>query len=401
MTMPDARTLPPLVILDPGNFTPLYDMNLAAALAKRGWQPCWVTSSHQFDDPPVLQGIQVTYAFYRFLHWHWMKFPRSVPALRRLAKVAAYPLGLMRLSMMVSTMRPGILHVQWALLPPLDRLFWHNLRRRGWVVVFTAHEPRPLAGTLPDGLARCRYQLWAAPDAVVVHGTQAARTLRQAGIPEERVHILPPGPPAIPTGITRAEARLALGIPTDERVILFLGYIKPYKGLDILLQSLPLVKKNLGRVQCLVAGECMDSRTRYKDLIAKCKLEQEVRWFDGYLPESMVPAYFAACDVVALPYLDAAHSGVLLSAYAFGRPVVATAVGGNTELVEDGRSGLLVRPGDPVALAAALNEALQEPETARRMGARGEEKLRLEYSWERIAECTERLYRLLLSGKHR
>jgi glycosyltransferase involved in cell wall biosynthesis len=218
--------------------------------------------------------------------------------------------------------------------------------------------------------------------------------LRQAGIREDTIHILPPGPPARQASISRDEARRTLGIPSDERVVLFFGYIKKYKGLDILLRSLPLLKEITGPFLCLVAGECMEPSVRYKVLAAKLHLEGEVRWCDDYVPEQRVPLYFAACDVVALPYLEAASSGVLLMAYTFSRPVVATIVGGNTELVEDGQSGLLVRPGDPSALAIALARILQDSRMASRMGERGNEKLQHEYSWEKISECTERVYRI-------
>jgi glycosyltransferase involved in cell wall biosynthesis len=399
MKLQESETLlPPLVFLDPGNFTPLYDMHLASALAQRGWQARLVTSLHQFDDPPVLPGITVIRAFYIFLRWRWLKFLRDIPALRRIAKVVAYPLGLARLSRVLNQTRAGILHVQWAFFPPLDTLFWRRFKRRGWIVIFTAHEPSPLAGTLPSELTRSRNRLWEAADAVVVHGMDAAQTVRVAGIPEERIHILPPGAPAISTQIPRSEARLALGIEPEQRVILFLGYIKPHKGLHVLLQSIALVKKKCDQLLCLAAGECMDGLGRYQDLINHLGLEREVRLHGSYLPERMVPLYFSACDVVALPYLEAAYSGVLLSAYAYGRPVVATAVGGNTELIEEGQTGLLVPPGDPIALAAALSRVLEEPDTANRMGALGAERLQREYSWPQIAECTERVYRSAISN---
>jgi D-inositol-3-phosphate glycosyltransferase len=390
MTPPESY--PPIVILDPGNFTPLYDLNLASSLARRGWHPRLVTSSHQFDDPPVLPGIAVSQAFYRFLRLPWMRFLRHMPKLRRFVKVAAYPVGLARLFGILKGTGAGILHVQWALAPPLDRILWGRLQARGWRVVFTAHEPSPLAGTLPDWLTRSRGRLWRAADAVIVHGPDAARTMREGGVEEERIHVLPPGAPAIPAKVTRAEARLALGIAPDRRVILFFGYIKPYKGLHVLLQSVALIKNQVEQVLCLVAGECVEDPARYRRLIAELQLGSEVRLNTGYVPERLGPLYFAACDVVALPYLEAAYSGVLLSAYAFARPVVATAVGGNAELVEDGETGILVRRGDPVALAAALGKILQDPDKAGRMGACGSERLAERYPWDKIAGLTERVY---------
>jgi glycosyltransferase involved in cell wall biosynthesis len=162
--------------------------------------------------------------------------------------------------------------------------------------------------------------------------------------------------------------------------------------LHVLLQSVALIKNQVEHVLCLVAGECIEDPARYRRLIAELQRGREVRLNAGCAPERLVPLYFAACDVVALPYLEAAYSGVLLSAYAFAGPVVATAVGGNAELVEDGETGILVRRGDPVALAAALGKILQDPDKAGRMGARGSERLVERYPWDKIAGLTERVY---------
>jgi len=197
--------------------------------------------------------------------------------------------------------------------------------------------------------------------------------------------------------IFRGEARRQLQIASHLHVVLFFGYIKRYKGLDVLLKSLPLLKQLASPILCLIAGQCLQSRRRYISLIAGLHVQNEVRWFDGYIPERSMPLYFAASDVVALPYLQASASGVLLSAYAYGKAVVASEAGSNPELVEHGLSGLLVPTGDPKALAEALAQILLDPELAARMGARCREIVAARHSWADIAERTEEVYLQLWS----
>ncbi len=385
-----SQALPPLLILDPGNFTPRYDLNLGAALSARGWHPLWVTSRHQFDEIPAPACLTVRTPFFKLLPLRG--FLGKAPALRRVAKVLSYPGDLVSFSSSLASMRPGIIHVQWALLPMLDSICWRKWKKQGWTIVYTVHDPLPLSGTTPLSLAWGSSRLCSVADAVIVHGREGARILEQAGVSPCQIRVLPPGPPVAGSPTPRDKARAMLGVPSAIPTVLFFGYIKPYKGLHTLLGSLPEVRKSVGEILLIVAGECMESRRHYSKLISELKLQQEVRWFDGYVPEAAMPLYFSAADVVVLPYLSASSSGVLLCAYMFERPVVASAVGGNRELVEDGRTGMLVAPGDPKALASALTRLLTNPALASMMAARGREMAERLYSWDLIGQQTEELY---------
>jgi glycosyltransferase involved in cell wall biosynthesis len=384
-----------IFIVDPDNFTPLYDLNLAKALGEEGWEVEWVTSAHQFESMPDTRTVTVREAFFRNLkgmplrHFHRIPF---LPNVRRIFKALSYPLDLISLDLAFRAQKPGIIHVQWALLPYLDSAFWEKWRRRGWVVVFTCHDPIPLSGSLPMIFLPSNYRLCTASDSVIVHGRWARRFLEASGVPGEQIHIVEPGPPSSGTSVTRAQARLALGLSPAAPILLFFGYIKPYKGLRTLLESLSMIRAAVGDFQLLIAGEIMEPFRRYEHFIKKHGLTKIVRWSGGYVPDSLSSVYFAAADVVVLPYHEASSSGVLLNAYRAGRPVVASAVGDIPTMVEDGRSGLLVPPRNPAALARAVVSILRDPTRGRSMGTTGQQLVDSRFNWAMIAKRTGELY---------
>jgi glycosyltransferase involved in cell wall biosynthesis len=177
---------------------------------------------------------------------------------------------------------------------------------------------------------------------------------------------------AIPS---REEARRKLNISAPN-MALFFGHIRPFKGLDIALRAWPMLRSD---VILLVAGEAWwKSEEEYR------RLASENAVFDlRFIPDSEIATYFAAADVVLAPYRTEAQSGVALTAFHFGRPVIATTVGGLPEIIEDGRNGLLVPPEDPVALAAAVDRFFGSDQ--RKAMEDGAARSARRYSWEEYA----------------
>jgi glycosyltransferase involved in cell wall biosynthesis len=159
-----------------------------------------------------------------------------------------------------------------------------------------------------------------------------------------------------PLPCDRAEARRRLNLPADHDVLLAFGYQRPYKGTAVLLDALPHVRKARAPrgVTALVVGEFYEPRAPYDERARRNGVEDMVRFVDRYIPDDEVGLYFAAADVVVLPYTSATQSGVVQLAYGFGRPVITTSVGGLPEVVRDGVTGFLVPPNDPNALAGAI-----------------------------------------------
>ncbi len=180
---------------------------------------------------------------------------------------------------------------------------------------------------------------------------------------------------------TRESARKALGV--EGEVALFFGYVRRYKGLDVLLESWPAVRASRPAT-LLVAGEFYEDPAPYRT--AASRAGDSVRLMEKYLEDHEVEAAFKAADVVVLPYRSATQSGVTHVAYALGAPVITTDVGGLTETVDPGRTGLVVPPENPPALAEAIVRFFAEG-----LGERMRENVRAlgeRHSWETLARET-------------
>jgi glycosyltransferase involved in cell wall biosynthesis len=186
--------------------------------------------------------------------------------------------------------------------------------------------------------------------------------------------------------IGREEARRVLGL--SGRVVLFFGYIRPYKGLDILIEAFAGALRSV-EMTLLVVGEFYEDRSRYDELIERLGIGSRIVVVDRYVPNEEVERYFVASDVVVLSYRSATQSGIVQVAYAFRKPVIVTAVGGLPDVVEDGGSGFVVPPEDPEALARAMVRFFQE-NRAERMEA-GIEAMRERFSWNRCVQVLLRL----------
>lgn len=149
------------------------------------------------------------------------------------------------------------------------------------------------------------------------------------------------------------EAREKLGLKA-KHVILYFGYVRKYKGLDVLIRAAAVLKNRLEDFQIVAVGESYEDSKRYTDLIEKEKVGDVFQWINTYVPDQDVGAYFSACDVVALPYHSATQSGVVPLAYHFNKPAVVTRIGGLPEVVDESKSGFLVQPDSPEELAECL-----------------------------------------------
>lgn len=151
------------------------------------------------------------------------------------------------------------------------------------------------------------------------------------------------------------EARRRLGLPSTGPLLLFFGYLKEYKGADVLLKAVALLRHRGRPVHVVFAGQSEPGAgAAFEEQVRELGIESLVTVHRGYVAAADTAAYFAAADAVVLPYRRATQSGVIQLAYAYGRPVVVTDVGGLAEDVVVGQTGEIARPGDPADLADAI-----------------------------------------------
>lgn len=192
-------------------------------------------------------------------------------------------------------------------------------------------------------------------------------------------------------GLSKEQARDRLDIEYDKKVLLFFGYVREYKGLKYLLQALPRIVRNLdGQVQLWVVGEFGADREEYTELINGLGIADYVNVVDSYTPDREVEQYFAAADLVVLPYVSATQSGIVQIAYGFIKPVIVTNVGGLPDVVEDGKTGYVVEPEKPEEIAEAVCRFYEED--VERCLIENIEKAAQRFSWERMGEVIERFY---------
>lgn len=382
-------------VLDPANLTPFYCAALGSALAGQGDRTRLITSRFLHDpDFRFPDSFAVDYDYFRRLRWLQERGPKW---LRRLWRGLSYPLGHWRLLQRARRERPDIVHIQWSRVPIVDLVLIRELKRLGIPVVHTVHDVEPLYGGA--GGASQLERVYRESDALIVHSdaNRAELLERYPSVRGERISVIPHGPlqaELCPAGATMADARRELGLPEEAAVALFFGTIKPYKGLDLLLDAFARVAPEVPGA-CLVIGGNPANQADVPDLAPLKEIGVPFRADFGFIPNDQVWRYYLAADVVVLPYRNITQSGVLLASMAFGKASIVSAVGGLPEVVLASGSGWVVPPEDRVALASALRAALGDRAATRAMGERARRFVQEEFSWERIGRATHELYRKL------
>jgi glycosyltransferase involved in cell wall biosynthesis len=357
-----------IALLDPPSFTVPYDHHLAAALAARGHDVHLLTSPFVFGDPPQPEGYEREEVFLPLSSRLLRRAPRT--RLRLALKGIEYGPSVVRLLARLRRLQPDIVHVQWLAEPRLD-VQW--LRRPSEPLVLTAHEPTP---RLERNRGAWREALRLA-DRIVVHSDHGREQLLAQGMDGKRIVRIPhplfadESEPAPPLGAT----------------ILFFGLLRHYKGIDVLLRAFADVPD----ARLVIAGDPVDPVGPLQELSGSLGVADRVDWRLGFLPDAEVGALLRDATLVALPYRRIDSSGVLATALGHGRPVVVSDVGSLGATVREFGAGRVVPSEDESALAAALNELLDDPAALAEAFA-GTRRARAELTWEAAAETHERVY---------
>jgi glycosyltransferase involved in cell wall biosynthesis len=361
-------------LVDPSAFTPPYDRALARALAAAGARVELITSEFLYGPVPEAEGYEVSETFYR------RTARRGLDARGRLPlKLAEHLPDMLRLRGLLDG---DVTHYQWLTMPALDHLL---IPGRG-PKVMTAHyvaSPEPNWWELTTA-----QRTFGSMDTVIAHSENGARRLQELiGLPADRIRVIPHGAFDYLTRLPD-EAPLPIELEGAEGpVILFFGLMRPYKGIDTLLEAFSGVEG----AELWVVG---NPRMELADLIERSRvLPGRVRWLPRFIEDREIPAIMRAADVLTLPYRDIEQSGVLYTGLAFGKAMVLSDVGGFGEVARRHDAARLVPPEDPAALATVLSELTTNEATRRDLEERATAAAAGPYSWSDIARSTMRLYR--------
>lgn len=383
--MPDSPLSVELV--DPSAFTPPYDHALAAALARTGRARVeLVTSRFAYGEVPPPEGYAAREAFYR-----WAPGAPGSRA-RRAAKLAQHVPDMLRFAASRGARRADVVHFQWLTAQPLDVHLPPLALRAGHrpPLVLTAHDVLPREPRGGRVQSRAQRRLYERVDAVVVHSEHGAARLRdELGIDPARVRVIPHGAFA-----HFAELRDTSPLPPDlaavdpgKPVVLCFGLIRPYKGIDVLLEAW----RGIEDAELWVVGL---PKTDLAPLRAAAP--PGVRFVPRFVADAEIPAFFRRADLVVLPYREIDQSGVLFTALAFGAPLLLSSVGGFPEVAATGAAEL-APPGDAGALHDALARLLADPAARERLAAAARAAAAGPYSWDAIAAQHLALYQSLVA----
>jgi glycosyltransferase involved in cell wall biosynthesis len=361
-------------VVDPSAYTPAYDHALCSALAHEGASVELITSAFAYGAAPAPDGYTLRELFYR------RSFGPPGSQLRLASKLLEHVPDMLRYRR--AALAADVVHFQWLSVQSLDR---HLLPRRP--TVLTAHdllprEPRPTQVGAQRGL-------YDAVDAVVTHSQYGRRQLvERLGVDAAKVSVIHHGAFDYLTRVFPRVIPRELH-PTQRRAVLFFGLLRPYKGLDVLLDAWRQLDVD---AELWIVGR---PRVDIAPLVAGAP--SGVRWVTRYVSDQELAGCFSAAAAVVLPYVETERldfSGVLATALAFGSPSVVSDVGGFGEVAEVG-AARLVPPGEPAELATALSELLSD-EGARLRLAEGARRAAIgPYSWAEAARRTLALYRAL------
>jgi glycosyltransferase involved in cell wall biosynthesis len=195
-------------------------------------------------------------------------------------------------------------------------------------------------------------------------------------------------------GMPQTQARELLDLKSTDKVMLFFGHIRQYKGLSHLIKAMSIITIEDNDCQLFIVGEFLDrTKEEYMTLIEQCGCVEQCKIYDGYIPDREVEKFFSACDVVVLPYESATQSGVVQIAYGFEKPVIVTDTGGLPEVVEEGKTGYIVPPCDPERLAQAVIKFFAQEDQYK--FTQNIKNIMYRFSWDRMLEAINGLYEKL------
>ena len=357
-----------------------YDIGLSRGLIAAGWQVRWYTCTETLD--PALPGL----SFHPVYKGIWGKASRW-------KRAALYLRATVSALWDTITAHTRICHLHFFQGAPEELLVLCLTRLSLRKIVLTVHDVESFAGHAPHGFIRRIYRL---ADRFVVHNqTSRSELISVLGVDPARITVIAHGNYLdtlgnVPSG---SEARQILAVPEQAKVVLFFGQIKQVKGLDLLLLAMPEVAALVPDVALLIAGRpWKNSFHSYQQQIDELGIAALCRLHIRFIADEEVGAFYAASDVVVLPYRRIYQSGVVLLAMSYGKAVLVSDLPGMTEIITEGETGYTFTSDSAASLAQALARLLKNDSQRSSIAENGFRFVRSNHDWLRLGAQTATLY---------
>jgi len=351
-----------------------YTVELANALAAEN-EVMLITRDHNYEISSPVAPVQLKEFLDRCLNssvqHEVLRFRRS--DMRNLLEVR-------RILRVIKKFKPDVLHVQENSDWRIFLVSWLFGFRRTVLTVHDVHRHPGEANQASEWLTR-RFRRKAAQ--VIVHGGNLKEALvRESMEFEGKTAVIPHGAFGIYRHWDEKE------VSEEKHSILLFGRMTPYKGLNVILQAEPIISQKVPDIKIILAGKGPEL-TRIRSAIGD---NPHFEVHDRFIANEEIPRFFRRAVIVVLPYTEASQSGVIPVAYAFGKPVIASSVGSIPEVVQHGRTGLVVAPHDPSGLAEAVIRLFNDRNLCEALGKNAYKMADTELSWKTIAAKTAQIY---------
>jgi len=295
----------------------------------------------QFTNEPAPQGLKINSSINSINPFNWLKVGREIKKIKPDIVVVRYWIPFMR--------------------PCLGTILRIIKKNKHTKIICIADNIIPHEKRIGDK-SFTRYFIKSV-DAFIIMSKQVMNDLQSFAVTKKAILLPHPLYDNFGDKISKEEARKILGVDKHESIILFFGFIRKYKGLDILIDAMKILSKNpkTANIKLLIAGEFYDNRTTYDEQIIKTGIGDQLIMHTNFIKDNEVKYYVCAADVVVQPYRNATQSGVTPLAYHFEVPMIVTAVGGLPAMVPDGKAGLVAEP-NALSIAEKINEYFQKGE---------------------------------------
>ena len=365
-----------------------YNFPYVSALNLRGMDTLLITTEETLDHELQPPNIEVLAGF-RKIYGDETKWLRGFRYIQSLLRIAFWAFRL----------QPDIVHFHFFQLPFFDKLLIYFLHLFRVKIVITVHDVLPFSsGMVKSNEDGGQYQkIYKLADSLIVHSQYALESLAQLGTDlVQKANMIPHGN-FVDLSSKFRKPKLAtkvdLEIDVEHPLILIFGTIKTNKRLDWAIKAMFIICQTFPAAQLMIAGKPRGQDiSPLKDLIADLELTDNIIWCLEFIPDDDLYTYISAADVVLFPYEWIYQSGALLLAMSFAKPVIATAVGNNVETIDHEKTGFLVPPDEPEAIAYYIQKIISDKAYAEELGQAAYEYVATELSWERIAQLTVSAY---------